>query len=92
MNVNTFGSDVGFSESKSHGPARQFLQESEGCSWDKTQILIIKAKSEKQALFFEYKKLIFLIYLKVNINMKMKNTKGEEKMNLFKKIKFKTIL
>lgn len=50
--VNRSGTDISFSEDINDGPARQFLAE-ECLSWDKTQILIIKAKSEKQALFFE---------------------------------------
>lgn len=50
--VNSYGSDVNFSESESDGPARRYLTDN-GLSWDKTQILVIKAKSEKQALFFE---------------------------------------
>lgn len=55
LNVNTNGSDVIFSTDISHGPARRFLIETKGARWDKTQILIIKAKSEKQALFYENK-------------------------------------
>ena len=55
LNVNTNGSDVTFSTDIDHGPSRRFLIETEGAEWDKTQILIIKAKSEKQALFYERK-------------------------------------
>ena len=54
LNVNSYGSDISFSEAINDGPARRYLLESNGkLIWDKTQILIIKAKSEKQALFYE---------------------------------------
>lgn len=53
LNVNSNGSDINFSEDKNHGPARLFLND-ENTHWDKTQILIIKAKSEKQALYYEW--------------------------------------
>lgn len=51
--VNSAGSDVSFSECEDHGPARKLLVDENAC-WDKTQILIIKAKSEKQALYYEW--------------------------------------
>ena len=54
LNVNANGSDVSFSTDENDGPARRFLIES-SAAWDKTQILIIKAKSEQQALFYEWK-------------------------------------
>ena len=50
--VNNVGSDVSFSTDESHGPARLFLK-GNNLLWDRTQILVIKAKSYKQALFFE---------------------------------------
>lgn len=52
--VNSSGSDLSFSTDINDGPARQFLYDI-GSSWDKTQVLIIKAKSEQQALFYEWK-------------------------------------
>lgn len=52
--VNSSGTDVSFSIDSNDGPARLFLHETKQ-EWDKTQILIIKAKSERQALFFEWK-------------------------------------
>ena len=54
LNVNNNGSDVSFSTDINDGPARKFLND-ENLQWDKTQILIIKAKSERQALFYEWK-------------------------------------
>ena len=54
LNVNSSGSDISFSTNINDGPARRFLIE-EGVVWDKTQILIIKSKSEQQALFYEQK-------------------------------------
>ena len=52
--MNSSGSDISFSEAINDGPTRRYLLESNGkLIWDKTQILIIKAKSEKQALFYE---------------------------------------
>ena len=54
LNVNATGSDVSFSEDPNDGPARRFLTES-NLVWDKTKILIIKAESEQQALFYEWK-------------------------------------
>lgn len=50
--VNTSGSDVCFSEDIDDGPARRFLSDV-GTTWNKTQIMIIKVKSECQALFYE---------------------------------------
>ena len=55
LNVNANGSDVVFSTNINDGPSRRFLIETKGANWDKTQILIIKAKSEQQALFYEWK-------------------------------------
>ena len=55
LNVNANGSDISFSTNVNDGPARRFLIETKGASWDKTHILIIKAKSEQQALFYEWK-------------------------------------
>ena len=52
--VNSSGIDLSFSTDINDGPARQFLHDI-GSSWDKTQVLIIKAKSEQQALFYEWK-------------------------------------
>ena len=52
--VNNSGSDLSFSTDINDGPARKFLND-ENLQWDKTQILIIKAKSERQALFYEWK-------------------------------------
>ena len=52
--VNSSGSDLSFSTDINDGPARKFLND-ENLQWDKTQILIIKAKSEQQALFYEWK-------------------------------------
>ena len=54
LNVNSNGSDISFSTDVNDGPARRFLIET-GTVWDKTQVLIIKAKSEQQALFYEWK-------------------------------------
>lgn len=51
--VNSSGSDVSFSTDINDVPARRFLNEINR-NWDKTQILIIPAKSEKQSYFFEY--------------------------------------
>ena len=70
LNVNSGGSDVSFSTDGNDGPARKFLMD-ECATWDKTQILVIKAKSEKQALFLKIGLLIYLIFLKVNINIKI---------------------
>lgn len=53
LNVNSGGSDVSFSTDENDGPARKFLMD-ECATWDKTQILIIKAKSEQQALYYEW--------------------------------------
>lgn len=52
--VNSNGSDVNFSGNIEDVPARRFLIETKTI-WDKTQILTIKAKSKKQALFYEWK-------------------------------------
>ena len=52
--VNSSGSDVSFSMDVNDGPSRRFINEVEGASWDKSQILIIKSKSESQAYFYEY--------------------------------------
>lgn len=54
LNVNNSGSDISFSTDINDGPARRFLYDI-NASWDKTRILIIKAKSEQQALYYEYK-------------------------------------
>lgn len=52
--VNSAGTDVSFSVDINDGPARLLLHETEQ-QWDQTQILVVKAKSEKQALFLEWK-------------------------------------
>lgn len=52
LNVNTSCSDVSFSTDINHGPARKFLHD-EQLDWDKTQILIIPCKSEKEAYQIE---------------------------------------
>lgn len=54
LNVNNSGSDISFSTDINDGPSRKFLYDI-NASWDKTRILIIKAKSERQALYYEYK-------------------------------------
>lgn len=54
LNVNNSGSDISFSTDINDGPSRKFLYDINS-SWDKTRILIIKAKSERQALYYEYK-------------------------------------
>ena len=50
--VNSSGSDVMFSDDVEHGPARRFLQEGH-FHWDKTNILLLPADSEKHALALE---------------------------------------
>lgn len=53
MLVNAGGSDVNFSMNENDGPARRFLMD-EGYHWDRTKLMILKAKSEKQALYWEW--------------------------------------
>ena len=48
LNVNTVGTDVIFDYDINSGPARKFLIE-EGLEWDKTQIAILRCKSEEEA-------------------------------------------
>lgn len=51
--VNSNGSDVNFSEDVNHGPARRFINETEGVVWCKTKIAICKCKTEQEALKLE---------------------------------------
>lgn len=51
--VNANGSDVNFSMNENDGPARRFLID-EGYHWDRTKLMILKTKSEKQALYWEW--------------------------------------